>query len=86
MATWISHLRVAENLLAALPDLDEVAFTFGNLAPDSGVPNADWTVFDPPQEVTHFFGPRERGVRTHALLDGRVLGPYPLPLGDVPAA
>lgn len=67
MATWISHLRVTENLLAALPGLDEVAFAFGNLAPDSGVPNADWTVFDPPKEVTHFFGPREQGVRTHDL-------------------
>src|SRR5262249_12481510 len=30
------------------------AFTFGNLAPDSGVPNADWSQFDPPKEITHF--------------------------------
>ncbi len=54
MGTWISHLRIAENLLAQIPNLDEVAFTFGNLAPDSGVPNADWTQFDPPKSVTHF--------------------------------
>src|SRR5512141_989641 len=59
MGTWICHLRIAEQLLAALPDLDEVAFTCGNLAPDSGIPNADWTVFDPPKEVTHFLNSGE---------------------------
>jgi hypothetical protein len=59
MGTWISHLRIAENLLSVMPGLVEEAFTFGNLAPDSGVPNADWTVFDPPKEVTHFLLPNE---------------------------
>lgn len=54
MGTWISHLRVAENLLPLFPDVDEVTFAFGNLSPDSGIPNADWTEFDPPKEVTHF--------------------------------
>jgi hypothetical protein len=43
MGTWISHLRIAENLLHHFPDLDEVTFAFGNLSPDSGIPNADWT-------------------------------------------
>ncbi|MBI2331330.1 MAG: hypothetical protein HYU84_04060 [Chloroflexi bacterium] len=33
---------------------DETTFTFGNLAPDSGIPNETWTEFDPPKEVTHF--------------------------------
>jgi hypothetical protein len=54
MGTWISHLRIAENLLTTIPGLDETAFTFGSLAPDSGLPNADWTVFDPPKSVSHF--------------------------------
>lgn len=54
MGSWISHLRIAENLFTSLSGLDEVAFTFGNLAPDSGLPNADWTQFDPPKEVSHF--------------------------------
>ncbi|NJK45065.1 MAG: hypothetical protein HC933_12965 [Pleurocapsa sp. SU_196_0] len=54
MGTWICHLRVAETLLETWTHLDRTAFAFGNLAPDSGVPNADWTVFDPPKEVTHF--------------------------------
>ena len=65
MATWISHLRIAERLLAEIPGLNEVAFAFGNLAPDSGKPNADWTQFDPPKTVTHFLDPGqgERHVR-----------------------
>lgn len=54
MGTWIAHLRIAEKLLTALPELDEAAFTFGNLAPDSGTPNETWTEFDPPKEITHF--------------------------------
>lgn len=54
MGTWICHLRIAEKLLLHFPELDKTLFTFGNLAPDSGVPNEDWTEFDPPKEVTHF--------------------------------
>src|SRR5689334_6010474 len=54
MGTWIAHLRIAENLLPQFPEVDEVTFAFGNLSPDSGIPNEDWTQFDPPKEVTHF--------------------------------
>ena len=54
MSTWISHLRIAENLLESLPEFDLVAFACGHLAPDSGLPNADWSAFDPPKEVTHY--------------------------------
>ena len=66
MGTWISHLRVAENSLSYFPKLDEVTFTFGNLSPDSGIPNADWTEFDPPKEVTHFL---RKGEGEHAIHD-----------------
>jgi len=66
MGTWISHLRVAENVLSYFPEVDEVTFTFGNLSPDSGIPNADWTEFDPPKEVTHFL---RRGEEEHAIHD-----------------
>jgi len=57
MGSWISHLRIAESLLKSVPGLDETAFTFGNLAPDSGLPNADWSQFDPPKEISHFLPP-----------------------------
>ena len=54
MATWIVHLRIAENLLSKIPGLDENAFTLGNVAPDSGIPDEKWEKFDPPPAVTHF--------------------------------
>ena len=59
MGTWICHLRIAENLIPYLPEVDPILFTFGNLAPDSGIPNKDWTEFDPPKEVTHFLNKGE---------------------------
>ncbi|MEX2540334.1 MAG: zinc dependent phospholipase C family protein [Trueperaceae bacterium] len=57
LGTWITHLRLAERLLESFPDLDETAFAFGNLAPDSGLPNKDRTEFLPPKQITHFLGP-----------------------------
>ncbi len=66
MGTWIAHLRIAESLLSHFPDLDEVTFAFGNLSPDSGIPNADWTEFDPPKEITHFL---RKGEGEHAIHD-----------------
>ena len=54
MATWIAHLRIAENLLLLIPNLDAGHFAIGNVAPDSGVPDEKWEKFDPPPAVTHF--------------------------------
>jgi hypothetical protein len=68
MGTWISHLRIAENLLPHFPEVDEVTFTFGNLSPDSGIPNANWTEFDPPKEVTHFLRKGEEEYAIHDLV------------------
>lgn len=73
MGTWISHLRIAEQLASLLPDLDETAFVYGSLAPDSGLPNADWTVFEPPKEVTHFL---LKGEGEHAIRDIRFYRQY----------
>jgi hypothetical protein len=54
LATWIAHLRLAENLLERIPDLDAAQFAIGNVAPDSGIPDENWEKFDPPPEITHF--------------------------------
>jgi hypothetical protein len=59
MGTWITHIRIAENILDKIDGLDPVAFAFGNLAPDSGKPNEDWSKFDPSKMVTHFFTPKK---------------------------
>lgn len=54
MATWIAHLRVAENFLKILKDIDKIPFVAGNIAPDSGVPNEDVSNFEPPVTITHW--------------------------------
>ena len=45
MATWITHLRVAERLLEQRPELEERSFLMGNMAPDSGARGGFWPIF-----------------------------------------
>ena len=54
MASWMVHLRIADELLPHLKGVEETAFVMGNIAPDSGVPNEDWSAFHPPKTATHF--------------------------------
>ena len=54
MASWMVHLRIADRLLDSLPKLSAVDFVVGNIAPDSGVPNQDWSEFTPSVIVSHF--------------------------------
>ena len=54
MASWMVHLRIADKLLDRIPDLSPIEFIVGNIAPDSGVPNADWSAFSPSTKVSHF--------------------------------
>jgi len=54
MATWVVHLRLAENLLKLIPDLEAQAFAIGNVAPDSGMPDENWENFQPPPEISHY--------------------------------
>lgn len=54
MASWIVHLRVAQEIYDSLWGLDEETFYVGNLAPDCGVPVGNSGTFAPPQKVTHF--------------------------------
>lgn len=54
MATWMAHLRVAEGILERFSTLQRQAFLMGTIAPDSGIPNADWTSYTPDKETSHF--------------------------------
>lgn len=59
MATWITHLRLAEDLLGRIEGLEAAAFAVGNIAPDSGIPDENWETFTPPPEVSHCRIPHE---------------------------
>ncbi len=54
MASWMVHLRIADALLTQMEELSPTEFVVGNIAPDSGVPNEDWTAFTPSTQVSHF--------------------------------
>ena len=54
MATWGAHFRIAENILKEYPNLNRSFFAIGNIAPDCGIPNENWTSFTPPKDVSHF--------------------------------
>lgn len=54
MASWMVHLRIADRLLTEISGLSETEFIVGNIAPDSGVPNEDWSAYVPDKEVSHF--------------------------------
>ncbi len=54
MATWITHLRIADNILNKGYNLETVPFTVGNIGPDSGVPNEDYSAFNPSRKITHW--------------------------------
>ncbi|MBP3704874.1 MAG: hypothetical protein J6I98_04985 [Clostridia bacterium] len=54
MATWVTHLMVADRVLRETTGLDRHGFCVGNIAPDCNVENEDWTAFTPPREVTHW--------------------------------
>lgn len=54
MASWMVHLRIADKLLDKIPGLSPIEFIVGSIAPDSGVPNEDWSAFSPPTKISHF--------------------------------
>ena len=54
MATWVTHLMIADGVLKHFPSLDRHGFCVGNIAPDCNVENEDWTAFTPSREVTHW--------------------------------
>ncbi len=62
MATWVTHLMIADGVWKRFPGLDRRGFCVGNIAPDCNVENEDWTVFTPSREVTHWM----RGERKQA--------------------
>ncbi|MBR5546358.1 MAG: zinc dependent phospholipase C family protein [Clostridia bacterium] len=60
MAGWITHMRIADEVLKQLPELDKVGFCLGSIAPDCNVENENWTAFTPPREVTHWMSGKSK--------------------------
>ena len=54
MATWVTHLIIADSVLKEISDLCKHEFCVGNIAPDCNIENEDWTSFTPSREITHW--------------------------------
>lgn len=54
MATWVTHLIIADKVIERVPGLDKHSFCVGNIAPDCNIENEDWTQFTPSREITHW--------------------------------
>ena len=54
MATWIAHIRIAEYFIKKYALLKDIDFLVGNIAPDCGVPNEDWSKFSPDTIISHW--------------------------------
>lgn len=63
MASWIIHLRVAEQIYQRLNIKPINEFVLGNIAPDSGVPADDGTGFIPSASISHFRTIDENGIK-----------------------
>src|SRR5690554_5733813 len=61
MATWVTHLMIADIVMKQCNELDRHGFCVGNIATDCNVENEDWTSFTPSREVTHWMS-KERKV------------------------
>lgn len=53
MASWMVHFRIADRLMDYLKVYEE-EFIVGNIGPDCGEPNEDWSAFYPSANVTHW--------------------------------
>ncbi len=74
MATWITHLMIADGILERIPSIDRHGFCVGNIAPDCNVENEDWTAFTPSREVTHWMqGERKKASDCDAFCDEYLL-------------
>lgn len=75
MATWITHLMIADGVLQLFPSLDRRGFCVGNIAPDCNVENEDWTAFTPSRAVTHWMqGERKKASDCDAFCEKYIAG------------
>lgn len=74
MASWMVHFRIADALLDEIGGNAE-QFIVGNIGPDCGEPNEDWSKFTPPTEVSHWNPDRSKGfIMSDEFFDAYIRG------------
>lgn len=54
MASWMVHFRIADKIIDKIPKVVRIPYIVGNIGPDCGEPNEDWSCFTPPTNITHW--------------------------------
>ncbi len=54
MASWLTHLRIAEMIKQKVSEIDFPYLIIGSIAPDSGISDESQRNYTPSKEVTHF--------------------------------
>jgi hypothetical protein len=54
MASWMVHFRIGDKLIDNIAELQIEPYIVGNIGPDCGEPNEDWSVFTPSSDITHW--------------------------------
>lgn len=74
MATWVTHLMIADSVLNRFTSLDRHGFCVGNIAPDCNMENDNWTAFTPSRKVTHWMqGQRKKATDCDAFCEEYIL-------------
>ncbi|MGB7604037.1 MAG: hypothetical protein WBL93_01035 [Lutisporaceae bacterium] len=68
MATWLTHLRIAEKIKEKIVDIRLSYLMLGSIAPDSGVPDETYRNYNPSKEVTHF-ATKEKEMEGKSIID-----------------
>lgn len=54
MASWLTHLRIAEKIKQRIDEIDVSYLALGSIAPDSGMPDESRMSYTPSKETTHY--------------------------------
>ena len=74
MATWITHLMIADGVLERIPNLDRHGSALVISHRIANVENEDWTAFTPSREVTHWMqSERKKASDCDAFCDEYIL-------------
>ena len=61
MASWLTHLRIAERIKKRINEIDFPYFIMGGIAPDSGISDEKKVEYTPSKEITHYKRKKEDG-------------------------
>ena len=63
LASWVTHMMIADRIMELFPSLSRHEFMVGNIAPDCNLQNEDGNNYTPTREVTHWMSGKWKTAR-----------------------